>query len=408
MGLFDRLRAIGSRSADAPEFEEPALPAAVSARLFDGDEDLEIVGEASYQDALWTICGGSLGDRVRHRVVAVLVPEPENRYDPNAISVHVDGHLVGYLDRDTAVRYGPGLRSLIEHGGAYVALNGVIVGGGYYDDGPGRLGVWLEHNPADFGLASPRSTSRTGPPNRSRPAGGTMRTGFSEAWLTDLEDDSYDLSWFNDLPDADLLAIAMLRDLLSNDPDPIDRHFQFTELESRLYRCRDLYNAALDEFDATCQAHDAEMETISGAFMAKWGKVPLLETYRQMAIRQQKKKDWQACLWWAERGLSLYGNSAAREDAVEDLIKRRNRAVAKLEPPAASRAAPRKRSDATISATLADVASASPPPIAAGVSGQIEVLVCSRCGASFERLRVRGRKPRLCPQCRAMPNNALA
>ncbi len=36
-----------------------------------------------------------------------------------------------------------------------------------------------------------------------------MRTGFSEAWLTDLDDDAYDLSWFNDLPDADRLAIAI-------------------------------------------------------------------------------------------------------------------------------------------------------------------------------------------------------
>ena len=65
--------------------------------------------------------------------------------------------------------------------------------------------------------------------------------------------------------------------------------------------------------------------------MAKWGKVPLLDTYRQMAIRQQKKKDWEACKWWAERGLALYGKRAAREEAVEDLIKRRNRAIAKLE-----------------------------------------------------------------------------
>jgi hypothetical protein len=50
-----------------------------------------------------------------------------------------------------------------------------------------------------------------------------------------------------------------------------------------------------------------------------------------MAIRRQKKRDWQACKWWAERGLALYGQQAAREEAVEDLIKRRNRAIAKLE-----------------------------------------------------------------------------
>jgi len=31
------------------------------------------------------------------------------------------------------------------------------------------------------------------------------------------------------------------------------------------------------------------MQQICAAFMAKWGKIPLLDTYRQMAVRQQKK-----------------------------------------------------------------------------------------------------------------------
>jgi hypothetical protein len=72
------------------------------------------------------------------------------------------------------------------------------------------------------------------------------------------------------------------------------------------------------------------MATIRQAFMDKWGKVPLLETYRQMAIGQQKLKDWRTCAWWCDRGLALYGSEAAREDAVGDLLKRRNRALAKL------------------------------------------------------------------------------
>jgi hypothetical protein len=76
--------------------------------LFDGDEDLEIVGEASYQDALWSICGGTEGDRVRHPVIAVLVPEPHNPQDPNAIAVYVEGHVVGYFARELAAQYGPG------------------------------------------------------------------------------------------------------------------------------------------------------------------------------------------------------------------------------------------------------------------------------------------------------------
>ena len=205
---------------------------------------------------------------------------------------------------------------------------GVIVGGAYYADGPGRLGVWLEHDPADFGIAP--HVSRSQFPSSVNPDG-VMRTGFSEAWLTDAEDNSYDLSWFNQLPEADRPAIAMLRELLATDPDPIDRHFQFCELETRLYRSRELYESALAEYDQACVLHDAEMEQICAAFTAKWGKIPLLDTYRQMAVRQQKKKDWPACHWWAERGLALYGDHAAREEAVEDLIKRRNRAATKLE-----------------------------------------------------------------------------
>lgn len=47
----------------------------------------------------------------------------------------------------------------------------------------------------------------------------------------------------------------------------------------------------------------AEMDSTCEAFMAKWGKIPLLDTCWQMAIRQQKKEgpgslQW----WWAERG----------------------------------------------------------------------------------------------------------
>lgn len=211
--------------------------------------------------------------------------------------------------------------------GEHVALRGVIVGGGYRADGPGRLGVWLSHDPADFGIAPSR-------PVRWRAATATeatMRTGFSEAWRTDVDDASYDLSWFNALPTADRPAITKLRELLARERDPIDRHFQFAELENRLYRARDLYETALDEFDEACRRHDAEMDVIRAAFIAKWRKVPLLETYRQMAIRQQKRKDWHACAEWCDRGLALYGGDAAREDAVEDLLKRRNRALAKLE-----------------------------------------------------------------------------
>jgi hypothetical protein len=138
-----------------------------------GDEDLELVGEASYQDALWSICGGAEGDRIRHRVIGLLVREPTNPHDPNAIRVDIDGLTVGYLSAEDAVRYGAGLSALVAQHGCAIALHGVIVGGGCYPDGPGRLGVWLEHDPAHFGLG--RSVGSRPGPDRSNT--GSMRRG---------------------------------------------------------------------------------------------------------------------------------------------------------------------------------------------------------------------------------------
>jgi hypothetical protein len=49
-----------------------------------------------------------------------------------------------------------------------------------------------------------------------------------------------------------------------------------------------------------------------------------------MAIRQQKAKNWAEALHWANRGIHLYGNHAARPEAVEDLRKRSAAYTAKL------------------------------------------------------------------------------
>lgn len=68
----------------------------------------------------------------------------------------IDGLKVGHLSRDDARRYRPGLLALYEAHSKPVALSGVIVGGGMREDGPGRLGVFLRYDPADFGLSRPR------------------------------------------------------------------------------------------------------------------------------------------------------------------------------------------------------------------------------------------------------------
>jgi hypothetical protein len=112
-----------------------------------------------------------------------------------------------------------------------------------------------------------------------------MRTGLSAALATDDADDSYDLSWISDLPPDDLRAIKLLRQLLERETDALDRHYMHAHLQTLLYRSRDVFASALEEYDQACRQHDAEMDSIRVAFMAKWGRVPVLELYRQMAIR---------------------------------------------------------------------------------------------------------------------------
>ncbi len=96
----------------------------------------------------------------------------------------------------------------------------------------------------------------------------------------------------------------------------------FNELEHALYRSRDAFTSALDDYDEACGLNDAEMDGIKDAFITKWGKIPLLETYKQMCIRLAKAREFEKALWWAERGIAVYGPDAARPEIVEDLKSR--------------------------------------------------------------------------------------
>lgn len=196
--------------------------------VYSGSHDLEIVGESNYQDNLWRVAGGRTAERVRVNVHAIVASEPDNPYDSSAISVWIDGCKVGYFCREDAQAYQPGLVSLYHKEEAHVALTGVVTGGGVREDGLGLLGVWLYCMPADFGV-------EVVVPPAPWVVRGSIRTGLTEAMLTDEADDSYDLSWLNGLPSDNVAAIGRLRTLLRDDPDPIDRHFMYCELEERLY-----------------------------------------------------------------------------------------------------------------------------------------------------------------------------
>jgi hypothetical protein len=101
------------------------------------------------QADLWRVVGGRHRPEVHVRVdvYAMLLAEDGNPHDPSAVSVWIDGLMVGYLPRDQARTLRPGLLAVQEREGKPVALEGVIVGGGMRDDGPGRLGVFVRHEP---------------------------------------------------------------------------------------------------------------------------------------------------------------------------------------------------------------------------------------------------------------------
>jgi hypothetical protein len=121
--------------------------------IYRGYETLEVVGESFCQDALWALVGMTRGSRVREQIVAVLEPEPTNPWDCNAIQVLIDDVPVGHLSREDARAYLPGLLRLIESCETRcVGLEGVITGGGTRSDGPGFLGVFLDHDPTHFGV----------------------------------------------------------------------------------------------------------------------------------------------------------------------------------------------------------------------------------------------------------------
>ena len=359
MGLFRR----NKNKADTTGAIETIGELTVT--LCEGSVPLEVVGESYRQDSLWRLVGGFTTNHVRQPCIAMLLPE-DNPHDPNAIAVHISGLMVGYLPRATAAAYRPGLEALMRKHGHVIALNGHLVGGGQREDGIGQLGVWLEHDPADFVVGVPQSAESEAP---------HVRTGAHN------EADGGALGWMGSVPDDDVRAIPYLRKLLAAETSPRERHYMFAQLEHHLYHSRGAFSPALAEYDDVCRNHDAEMDTVRSALTADFGGVPFLELYRQAAVRHQHAHDYETALWWAERGLAIYGELALNVEWTDDLMRRaeKYRHVLDPKPQPAQARTPRQ-----------------PRPPADAVT---ETLTCATCGADFERLRARGRKPTVCPTC---------
>jgi len=102
----------------------------------------EVAGEAQYQDALERVVEGAERDEdgvVHEWVTAVLITEPSNEPDENAVQVLVarepQAELVGYIPRDDAAAIFEALAKVYAEHQRLVACKGLIQGGFRRQDG---------------------------------------------------------------------------------------------------------------------------------------------------------------------------------------------------------------------------------------------------------------------------------
>ena len=89
----------------------------------------EVVGESQYQDELRVLYRMHGGTEHDIKVIASVVPEDDNRHDPNAVRVEIKKRVVGYLTRQMAAEY----RAAV--GTASGRCSAKIVGGFALDNG---------------------------------------------------------------------------------------------------------------------------------------------------------------------------------------------------------------------------------------------------------------------------------
>jgi HIRAN domain len=92
----------------------------------DGEFGFPVVGEAHHQDALEALAGGRREWSAHIKEPALLLPQPDNPYDPDAVAVSMHGHEVGYLARNVAPEF---LRALQAGGYDRATCEAMIVGG---------------------------------------------------------------------------------------------------------------------------------------------------------------------------------------------------------------------------------------------------------------------------------------
>jgi len=101
-----------------------SVPAGIEPVELPGADELQVAGESFHADA---ILAAELSASPRGLMTAVLMPDPGNPHDRNAVAVYLEGWHVGYLPREVAPRMQPALLAFSEaNGGRPVGCRGVV------------------------------------------------------------------------------------------------------------------------------------------------------------------------------------------------------------------------------------------------------------------------------------------
>jgi hypothetical protein len=126
-------RATGSAAAAASWLQLPAINTGAA---------VDAVGESYRQAALEEVGGGRTPFGVRHPVItAVLVREPDNPHDPNAVRVEAAGRHLAYLSREDAPRF-HGVIEKLASKGMKASCRAQLIGGWASGNGnDGSIGI---------------------------------------------------------------------------------------------------------------------------------------------------------------------------------------------------------------------------------------------------------------------------
>ena len=123
-----------------------ATPICIGVVQGDGRSGMKVAGTSYHQSEIEALAGGRTSELAHVKCAALLLPEPTNPYDPNAVAVFIVTHGrktgIGYLQHDIAPLFN---RCLLENGYSAGACNAVIVGGWHNKNGDdGYFGVRLD------------------------------------------------------------------------------------------------------------------------------------------------------------------------------------------------------------------------------------------------------------------------